>query len=621
MKKVKQLLSVLLALLMLCSSIPLSVSAASLFDQRVSQLREKFPNNSYWNHAVYEYYQRGDVLLENWDNSYGDSVTWTPCATHNGQPGYGQCDCNAFDGGIQCWGFANRIFYGIFGVYASGVGQRWDTQNVAKGDWIRLENENHSAVVLARNGNTLTIVEGNRNGNCKIVWDRQVNLSSVNWFKHAPDSVWEEVMRDFSGDDLGDDFYAYIAKQDTGKYIEATSDGNVQIAQNGNNSNDPHQIWHFIRQSNTSYKIQNAYDNSFLDVSNSQTANGTNVLSWRADTGGANQRWFIKNTSKGYRISPSFATSKALDVYGDSNENGTNVEIWDWNGSTAQLYMIAKTNYSKPASPPASRIYVSNLGSSSTPTTLSWTTSALRDTRFDERVYDLRIWKGTKAEGDTYKMVWGLKGTSYQITLPAGTYTANISPVNAKYYNLYTYGESTSFTVPNHTHSYTSKITKAATCSETGVRTYTCSCGNSYTETIAKNSSNHVNTKNIAATASTCIANGYTAGVYCNDCKKYISGHQQQALSGHQTTVINAKTATYDAEGYTGDEYCTVCKRTIKTGTAIPKLEKPTQPTQPNEPQQQSDACPWCGGSHSGFLGSIVGFFHRIFAALFGARH
>lgn len=35
-----------------------------------------------------------------------------------------------------------------------------------------------------------------------------------------------------------------------------------------------------------------------------------------------------------------------------------------------------------------------------------------------------------------------------------------------------------------HTHSYTSKVTKAATCTADGTKTYTCSCGDSYTETI-----------------------------------------------------------------------------------------------------------------------------------------
>ena len=36
----------------------------------------------------------------------------------------------------------------------------------------------------------------------------------------------------------------------------------------------------------------------------------------------------------------------------------------------------------------------------------------------------------------------------------------------------------------SHTHSYTSSVTTEPTCTGTGVRTYTCSCGDSYTETI-----------------------------------------------------------------------------------------------------------------------------------------
>ena len=38
---------------------------------------------------------------------------------------------------------------------------------------------------------------------------------------------------------------------------------------------------------------------------------------------------------------------------------------------------------------------------------------------------------------------------------------------------------------PPHEHSYTEAITKTATCTEAGVKTYTCSCGDTYTEGIA----------------------------------------------------------------------------------------------------------------------------------------
>lgn len=43
-----------------------------------------------------------------------------------------------------------------------------------------------------------------------------------------------------------------------------------------------------------------------------------------------------------------------------------------------------------------------------------------------------------------------------------------------------------------HEHSYTSTVTTAATCTTDGVRTYTCSCGDSYTEAIPATGHNYV---------------------------------------------------------------------------------------------------------------------------------
>lgn len=45
---------------------------------------------------------------------------------------------------------------------------------------------------------------------------------------------------------------------------------------------------------------------------------------------------------------------------------------------------------------------------------------------------------------------------------------------------------------PVHTHNYISAVTAAATCTTSGVRTYTCSCGDSYTETIAATGHHYV---------------------------------------------------------------------------------------------------------------------------------
>ena len=38
-------------------------------------------------------------------------------------------------------------------------------------------------------------------------------------------------------------------------------------------------------------------------------------------------------------------------------------------------------------------------------------------------------------------------------------------------------------------------------------------------------------------------------------------------------------------------------------------------------PTEPESVCPWCGGQHVGFFQGIIGFFHGIFARLFGARY
>ncbi len=164
-----------------------------------------------------------------------------------------------------------------------------------------------------------------------------------------------------------------------------------------------------------------------------------------------------------------------------------------------------------------------------------------------------------------------------------------------------------------HNYQYQTEVLRAATCIEPGLEKYSCSCGDSYTDTIPVDASNHVNTTAIDAIVSTCTVKGYTAGVYCNDCKKYISGHVEQPLADHTITIINKKDATYEAEGYTGDEYCTVCKQTMQNGTVIPKLEKPDDPT-PSDPQPNPNACKYCGQVHTGPFGWLVKFFHSILA-------
>ena len=65
-----------------------------------------------------------------------------------------------------------------------------------------------------------------------------------------------------------------------------------------------------------------------------------------------------------------------------------------------------------------------------------------------------------------------------------------------------------------HTHSYSSSVTIQPTCTQAGVRTYRCSCGSSYTETIPATGHKYVNT----VVAPTLTERGYTKHT-CSVCK------------------------------------------------------------------------------------------------------
>ncbi len=65
----------------------------------------------------------------------------------------------------------------------------------------------------------------------------------------------------------------------------------------------------------------------------------------------------------------------------------------------------------------------------------------------------------------------------------------------------------------------------------------------------------HKNTKTVAEVKATCSKVGYTAGIYCNDCGRYASGHKEIAINSSAHKYTNAC-----------DKSCNVCKatRTIK---------------------------------------------------------
>lgn len=104
-------------------------------------------------------------------------------------------------------------------------------------------------------------------------------------------------------------------------------------------------------------------------------------------------------------------------------------------------------------------------------------------------------------------------------------------------------------TAPALGHAYTSSVTKEPTCTENGVRTYTCSrCGDSCTETISK--TGHKHTEIRGDKEATCTVDGYTGDTYCTDCGTKIKTGKIIPKTGHTWTRGDVvKEATCSEEG------------------------------------------------------------------------
>lgn len=125
---------------------------------------------------------------------------------------------------------------------------------------------------------------------------------------------------------------------------------------------------------------------------------------------------------------------------------------------------------------------------------------------------------------------------------------------NGNYTLTYTFSDGSTdtfaLTVKNvkssHTHSYTAKVTKEATCITEGERIYTCTCGDRYTETIP--AKGHSESAWIIDKAATAIENG-SKHTECTTCGKVIKTEVIPAtgeVSDRKETVIftgSAKTS------------------------------------------------------------------------------
>lgn len=154
--------------------------------RKLVSLKSKFPQGKYWNHIV--------PAEEAWTNStnevFADHYTDTPCAVHGGNVGAGSYDCNYFDDGWQCCGFARKVFYDVFGERASGISETYGSSGLRVGDFVAFNGAEHYAVVLSVSTNSFTVVECNlevlgAQHYCIINWGRECYYSQVKYYVRA----------------------------------------------------------------------------------------------------------------------------------------------------------------------------------------------------------------------------------------------------------------------------------------------------------------------------------------------------------------------------------------------------------------------------------------------------
>ena len=171
-----------------------------------------------------------------------------------------------------------------------------------------------------------------------------------------------------------------------------------------------------------------------------------------------------------------------------------------------------------------------------------------------------------------------------------------------------------------HSHSYTSAITTPATCSTTGVRTYSCACGKNYTESISALGHNYQLKEVIA---STCTSQGYDVYVCQND-TSHVEKRNYKDMIGH-SYKDNLIIPTCTKQGYT-EHICKNCNHTYydnyikELGHKYGEWETviPPEYQKDGEAQRKCDAC---GTIEKRILAALEEALRRALCTIKGKRY
>ena len=185
-------------------------------------------------------------------------------------------------------------------------------------------------------------------------------------------------------------------------------------------------------------------------------------------------------------ISPAYGKDTAADDYFDFTDTIVEVEITDEDGNTVTTVISGEPAEPTEGSSDTSAEAGSASNGTNLPTVTSTQTTKPATTTSHSGNSPAVTTRPSTSPSTTTAPVVTTAPAPAVTTAPKPSVTTSPEPVVTTTPVVTTEPPvtTTPAPVPGHTHSYSSKVTKEPTCTATGTRTYTCSCGDKYTESI-----------------------------------------------------------------------------------------------------------------------------------------